>query len=235
MSARAMERAEVQFGNTRLHYGVVRSPRRGTVSIIVSPQQGVVLKAPRGVPEERLARVVRQKAPWILRKLREQGDLGPVARREFVSGESFLYLGRQYRLRAQGRSQEAKLKDGWLQVGVADGRRALVGWYRGHARDRLEERVALWAKRMGLEITPRVHLREQAKRWASCDRHGNLRFNWRIIQAPLRLVDYVVVHELVHLRHRNHDAAYWREVGRLMPDYEERRQALRRRGPELEW
>ena len=82
---------------------------------------------------------------------------------------------------------------------------------------------------------PRVVIADQQKRWGSCDRNGTVRLNWRIIQAPMRLVDYVVVHELQHLRHRGHGRDYWRALGTVMPDYERRREDLRQRGVELAW
>ena len=82
---------------------------------------------------------------------------------------------------------------------------------------------------------PRVVIADQQKRWGSCNRNGIIRLNWRIIQAPMRLVDYVVVHELVHLRHGGHGRDYWKAVGRVMPDYERRREDLRQRGVDLAW
>jgi predicted metal-dependent hydrolase len=78
-------------------------------------------------------------------------------------------------------------------------------------------------------------LREQRKRWASCDARGVLRVNWRIIQVPMRLVDYVLAHELAHLHHADHGRAFWALLGKVMPDYEERREALRAAGPQLVW
>ena len=113
-------------------------------------------------------------------------------------------------------------------------RKAVVAWYRHHAAPRLPERAAIWAKKMGVPV-PLVLIRDQRRRWASCDPKGNLRFNWRLIQAPMRLVDYVVAHELVHLAHRKHTAAFWAALGRAMPDYEARRGALRGLGARLEW
>jgi predicted metal-dependent hydrolase len=113
-------------------------------------------------------------------------------------------------------------------------RKAVVTWYRHHAAERLPERAAIWARKMGVTV-PVVLIRDQRRRWGSCDPKGNLRFNWRIVQAPMRLVDYVVAHELVHLAHRNHTAAFWAALGRVMPDYEARREALRGMGARLEW
>jgi len=93
--------------------------------------------------------------------------------------------------------------------------------------ERLPERVVTWAGRLGVDHTGGVLVRSQQRRWASCDAAGALRFNWRIIQAPVRLVDYVVAHELVHLVHRDHTQDFWRCLGRAMADYE--------LGPRLEW
>ena len=134
----------------------------------------------------------------------------PPAPREFVSGESVLYLGRHYRLKVHGgETGAAKLRGGWLHVPAPRGaertehvRTALVAWFRRHAAARLPERVAAWRAKAGVEL-PRVVISDQRKRWGSCDRNGTIRLNWRIIQAPMRLIDYVVVHELIHLRHRD--------------------------------
>jgi predicted metal-dependent hydrolase len=113
-------------------------------------------------------------------------------------------------------------------------RTALVSWYRQHAALRLPELVDEWRKRIGVNV-PKVLIREQKKRWASCDASGVVRFNWRIIQAPKSLIEYVVAHELVHLRHRHHTAAYWAALGRVLPTYEARRARLASMGSELAW
>lgn len=147
-------------------------------------------------------------------------------------------------MRTAATSGPAKLVRGYLEVPVAGElaeaeRRELVlgaigDWYRAHAKARLPPRVALWAATLDVEPTD-VLVRDQRKRWASCDERGVLRFNWRVIQAPMRLVDYVVAHELVHLRHREHTPAFWARLGTVMPDYEDRKEALRRLGPRLQW
>ena len=142
---------------------------------------------------------------------------------------------------APNEAGDAKLRGGWLHVPAPAGprqtaqvREAVVGWFRRHAAERLPERVAAWRSKTGVPM-PRVIVSNQQKRWGSCDRNGTIRLNWRIIQAPMRLVDYVVVHELVHLRHRGHGRDYWQAVGRVMPDYERRREDLRRCGVGLAW
>ena len=299
----AVETSAVVWGGTRLPYTIRRSPRRKkTVAVTVDPAGGVLLVAPDRLATDQLDGIVARKAEWIARRLRRaQSGSPPPSPREFVSGESVLYLGRYYRLKvhphvageakllhvtgeaephdeAQPRGEAksgagragggrlhgdaklpggqshvgaklpgdrptggAKLRGGWLHVPAPAGagqaahvRAALVAWLRGHAAARLPERVEAWRAKAGVAM-PRVVVADQRKRWGSCDRSGTIRLNWRIIQAPMRLVDYVVVHELVHLRHRGHGRDYWRAVARVMPDYERRREELRRCGAGLAW
>ena len=241
-----MERSEIHWGRTTIPYAIQRSARRRTVGVTVAPPGAVVLTAPPKISVQLLDAVVRSKARWISARLRLVHPSEPrPASREFVSGESFLYLGRQYRL-AVGTHEGApgvRLERGRLQVTLASLRDAelradavralLVRWYWSHAQARLEERAQWWARRVGLD-EPRVRVRNQHRRWGSCA-PGVLRFNWRIVQAPVSLVDYVVVHELTHLLHDDHGKAFWAALGRALPDYEVRRAALRRLGPSLDW
>ena len=238
----------VRFGRTDIAYGIRRSPRRRTVSVAVDPEDGVLLTAPVGVPVERLDEVVKDRARWILGKLRSADEAEPrPAPKEFVSGETFLYLGRQYRLRVLARKTpgETKLRAGWLLVEVerclSGPRRAsavrdgLVAWYWAMAQHRLPERVQAWAHAAGGKPIGDIIISDQRRRWASCDSAGNLRFNWRIIQAPLRLVDYVVAHELVHLRHRDHGAGFWSALEQSITGCLELRERLRKTGKRLDW
>ena len=240
----SLETSAITWGDTRVTYAIRRSARRKkTVAVTVDPGGGVLLLAPENFSTDRLDEVVRRKAGWIVQRMRGVGSNGvPLSPREFVSGESVMYLGRHYRLKVHpGDTGEAKLRGGWLHVPAPAGaeqrdhvRAALVSWLRSHAAERLPERVEMWCPKAGVEM-PRVVISDQKKRWGSCDRSGTIRLNWRIIQAPMRLVDYVVVHELVHLRHRGHGREYWQTLGRIMPDYERRRGDLRQRGVGLAW
>jgi len=238
-----LERSEVPFGARRIEYEIRRSRRIKSVAIAVDPRAGVVVTAPNGVAVERLDRIVRQKAAWIVVKQKRNSELPPPPTKEFVSGETFTYLGRQYRLkvhRVDAEEVEVGLHRGWFVATVPRKataqqiRAGLVAWFRWHAAERLPDRARHWAKKLG-RPAPQLLIREPQKRWGSCDEGGRLRFNWRIIQAPMGLVDYVVAHELTHLLHKNHDAAFWARLGKILPDYEERREALRGFGAGAEW
>ena len=238
------EKSVVAWGNTQLPYTIRRSARRRkTVSVSVDASGSVLLAAPAGFATQELDAVVRRKAAWIDRQVRRAKSQGsPPSAREFVSGESVLYLGRHYRLKVCPHGDAtAKLRGRWLHVPAGERgyepdhvRAALTAWLRHRAEERLPERVEAWCIKVGVSMPP-VLVTGQRKRWGSCDQRGTVRLNWRIIQAPMRLVDYVVVHELVHLRHRGHGREYWQAVGRVLPDYDRRREELRELGGRLTW
>jgi predicted metal-dependent hydrolase len=243
----ALERSEVRFGTTTIGYSIRRSRRRATVSIAIDPEEGVLVTAPAPATVERLDRIVHAKAEWIVQRLKRQSDLPPPpSGREFVSGETLLYLGRQYRLRVEiaDAHGDVRLESGRLRVPIprylseklrpAAVRTALIAWYKRHARRRLRERATAWAEKLGLSLS-RVIVTEQRKRWGSASASGAIRLNWRIIQAPMSLVDYVIVHELMHLRHPDHTPAFWGALERVIADYETRKLRLRSLGPQMEW
>lgn len=248
MTAATVEHSSVRYGNKVIDYAIRRSARRTTVSIAIDATDGVLVTAPEPTPIARLDRIIHAKAAWISERLKRQSDRPPTpSTREFVSGESFRYLGRQYRLRVERTAspRPVRLERGWLRVVVprtldvrhepAYVRAALIDWYSAKARERLPARVAFWTGRLGVR-TPAVTVADPQKRWGSASPSGSaVRVNWRIIQTPLALVDYVVVHELTHLQHPNHTPKFWAALGRALPDYDERKARLRLIGPELEW
>lgn len=241
----ALEQSEVVWGTTRIAYAIRRSARRTTVSLAVEPGGMIVLTAPPGATVAKLDSIVRAKAQWLVQRKRERETLPPPRMREFVSGETFRYLGKQYRLRLMAGVgvRPIALRAGWLELPVPEAldeearpeyvRAALADWYTRIARERFEGWVDAWAKRAGQTYVA-VKIADQEKRWGSCSQ-GVLRFNWRLMQAPRALIDYVIAHELVHLKHEHHDAAFWAALGRLMPDYERRKDALRTLGGDLIW
>lgn len=242
---RAPERHRVSFGESRIEFSVVRSPRRRTVTISVDPDRRVTVRCPSDTSPQKLREIVLGKAPWVLGHLIGPHGQEAPPQREYVSGETFTYLGRRARLRVTISPDQLKpevlLRSGflWVHLPATDQadraetvRSALAAWYRRRAGDRLPERVDRYAALLGIPPPP-VLVRDQAKRWGSCDSKGCLRINWRIVMAPMRLVDYVVAHELCHLTHRDHSAQFWKLLATLLPDYESRRAELARRGPQL--
>jgi predicted metal-dependent hydrolase len=236
-----LEQRRVPFGRSVITYQVERSDARRTVTIGVDPSIGVLVKVPSDAPLRRVDDIVKTKAPWILQRLVEFREIGQgPAPKEFVAGESYTYLGRSYRLKIERSSDTSKpfasLQGAFLSVTLprcdtadqreAIVRRAVVAWYRKQADRRLPERVEVYASRAGLRPPP-VFVREQEKRWGSCNSKGELRFNWRVMMAPMPLVDYVVAHEVCHVIVRDHSTRFWKLLGTILPEYENRRARLR--------
>ena len=238
------ERGAVTFGDTVIGYTIIRSRRRRkTVEITLDPNDGVLVSAPAETPSDRIKTVVARRAGWIVRQA--TADVLRPQPRQFVSGESLPYLGRQARLFVEHAkvSRVSVRFDHWSFQVVAPSdlcdedrrtqvERAVVRWYRERALERLPDRTGFWAQRAGYAPSA-VLIRDQRQRWGSCNPSGVLRFNWRIVMASPPLIDYVIVHELAHLRIRTHTKAFWAEVARLMPDYALRRTRLKEIGPTL--
>jgi predicted metal-dependent hydrolase len=161
--------------------------------------------------------LVSRKMHWIREKLLLQREYQPPKTKEYVSGESFLYLGRHYRLKVvTGPGKSAKLINGRLVIQVPPSvrirgqyiRNALEEWYRAHALEKLQNKVKRYSKVIGVNPSS-VVIKSFKGRWGGCHTNGKVDFNWKIIMAPDRIVDYVVVHELCHLHHHNHSPAFW--------------------------
>lgn len=220
-------------------YKIVRSGRRRTVSVQVAPDNTVSVLVPRKLSQKRIEEIVERKRKWILEKLRFNSEVRRLHKpKEYVSGEAFAYLGRNYRLKVlNGKPDGVSLKNGRFYVHTAkeDGERAeyvrrqLVDWYSAHAREKLRERVEYHADRIGADYA-QVKVKYMKSQWGSCSHIGNINLNWRIIMAPISIVDYVVVHELCHRQNPNHSPRFWRDVQRIIPDYKERKHWLRIHG-----
>ena len=235
------EIGRVQFGDATIEYDVQRSGRRKKTVQITMAGGRVVVAAPSDTPHSKLEAIVRKRAPWILRQAPDA--VLQASRKRFVSGETLPYLGRNVRLvvePADMPSPEVRF-DHWsfriaVPIGLDESKRydeiwkAFVQWYRQRASHRLPRTVELWRKRIGWSETPRVLVRDQRQRWGSCAPDGTLRFNWRVVMVHPELAEYVVVHELAHLKISSHSAEYWTLISSLLPDAQQRRRRLREEG-----
>ena len=190
MNQPSVERSQIRFGTKTIGYAIRRSSRRNTVSIAIDPTEGVLVTAPQPASVRRLDDIVHAKASWIIQRLKRQSDLPPpLSKREFVSGETFLYLGRQHRLRLDVNEEPRPLRldNGWLRVPIPRHleeehrgpfvRAALLDWYKSQAAKRLPERAKLWSTK--LHIThPELLLAEPKRRWGSASVSGTVRINW---------------------------------------------------------
>jgi len=219
---------------------IVRTSRLRSVTIQVQGA-GILVRTPKTLSEHRIRELIARHTPWIRRKLKEVQMAPAIEARQYVDGESFPYLGRNYRLKVvPGDLRSLKLKGGHLVATVSPAapdretqpRSLLIDWYREHAQQRLAEKTGRYAGMIG--VRPRsMRLKSCKSRWGSCSAKGDISYNWCIILAPHRIVDYVVVHELCHLLEPNHSPRYWKHVERHVPDYRERREWLKMNGAQI--
>lgn len=222
-------------------YSVIRSHRR-TADIVIERTGKVIVRAPTTVAAAELDRVVQARGYRIRKaqaELREMNASRVV--REFRSGETFLYLGRSYRLSLVAeQARPLVLRDGRFclrrEFASANGGAAALlafrDYYAERALQRFAGRVAYYAPEVGVTVN-HVDVRELGSRWASCTSSGRLAFHWKCVMAPLTIIDYIVVHELCHLLHRNHSEAFWNEVDKILPDARARKEWLRVNGASL--
>jgi predicted metal-dependent hydrolase len=220
----------VQVGDLVVTVSV--SDRRRSVRLTVERDASVSAVVPPQISTAELARLVSTKRSWLYRKLAEKRDLGEAPpEKSFISGEGFHYLGRSYRLRIVP-TGEVRLVRGRLELPQGDGTNELVAWYRRVGRPWLTKRIRPWTTRMGVELTG-LRVRPLGYRWGSCSRDGQVNIHWATMQLPPSLVDYVLVHELAHLKHRAHSTNFWRTVEQALPGHQEHRARLRHTGETL--
>ncbi|MBH0040724.1 M48 family metallopeptidase [Pseudoalteromonas sp. SWN166] len=219
---------------------IKRSNRVKSVTITVE-ESSVLVAVPRLLELERIKKLLKNKKQWIKEKVALHHEAQPKSNKEFVSGECFSYLGRNYRLKVnQGYYKPAKLINGRFSVTLFAGtdnadliKESLLAWYEKHAEIKFNEKVKRYADIMDVKYNS-VGIKNYKSRWGSCTAEGDITFNWKVIMAPNRIVDYVVVHELCHLIHHDHSPKFWREVERFMPDYLECKEWLKHNGARLE-
>lgn len=224
----------IEYGRETIRYEVRFLPTRRTLGIEVHPDQRVVIRAPVGCTEDVIADRVRKRASWISRQIADFRRYSPrTPQRQYVSGETHLYLGRQYRLKVgAGETASVRMTRGQLCVtmpGIPDPERVktmLHRWYLDHARRVFSEVLDQCLIRFKGHPRPRLIVRAMQSRWGSLSQTGSMTLNVNLVRAPRACIEYVVTHELCHLRHRDHDASFFKLLGRVMPDWEQRKQRL---------
>lgn len=226
-----------------IEYELLPGSERKTTDIVIERNGKITVHPPVGYSPEQVDAVVESKRMWIYRNLAEWRDLNATAVvREWVNGESFLYLGRSYRLSlVAGQEVDLKLKEGRFCLnrelidkgGEASARKAFEAFYVEKGIERITGRVNHYAPKVGVKPTD-VVVKELGYRWASCGKVGALAFHWKCMMAPPKIIDYMVVHELCHMHQRNHSDAFWNEVDKVLPDYSERKLWLKKYGAGLD-
>jgi len=226
-----------------IDYQLLPGADRKTTDIVIERNGIIAVRPPKHFSPEQVDAIVDNKRLWIYKNLAEWRDLNAAhVVREWVNGETFLYLGRNYRLKlVSDQDSKLKLKNGYFCLsrsviesgGDQAAKEALEAFFCVKGQQRLLERVNYFAPKAGV-LPAAVQVKEHGFKWASCSKAGKLAFHWKCMMAPPKIIDYIVVHELCHFHYRDHSAAFWNEVDKLMPDYAERKAWLRDHGASLD-
>lgn len=205
--------------------------------LTIQADGGLHLTAAADVALEEIVLFLESKRKWIYTKLAEKEELTrAVVSRELVNGETFQYLGRNFRLQIVEEGLErVRLINGRLQMPAQlthAGKTPIIDWYRTSGHTWVSPRVKEWAERLRVE-PGQLDVADLGRKWGSSTAGGQIRLHWAVFQLPTVLIDYVVVHELAHLHEPHHGPAFWAELGRAMPDYVERKSHLARSGSSL--
>ncbi len=223
-----------------LHYELVKSrKRKKTISLEVRRNGAVVVQAPQRTSRREIEGFIKAKERWLKERLREQRERErECAEKTFAAGETFLFLGEAYPLAvpdARSRNgQEPPLSFTGsrfiLRSGcAAEGKILFTAWYKERARDLIARRLRYFCPR--LWCFPRsVHLSNARCRWGSCTADDRIYLSWRIVMAPPAVVDYVILHELLHMKEKNHSRRFWNLLEAVLPDYRTQRAWLRQKG-----
>ena len=210
---------------------VHRTDRLKTVSIQVSRGK-VKISVPKNLEQFKIDKILKSKSKWIKKKLFLQSKITSFRNKEYVSGEDFLYLGRHYRLKIIiGQKYNTEFKDGYLKVTVKDKsntqkiKRLIKKWYLEKAQLHLNKMTLDLSKELSVGFRS-VKVRNYNSRWGSCSSTGKIFYNWRIIMAPVKIINYVVLHELVHLKEHNHSKRFWKLLKSYYSDLDYAKQWL---------
>jgi predicted metal-dependent hydrolase len=210
---------------------IIRSKRR-TIAIIVHRDGKVVVRAPLKTPEALIRAFIESKSGWIEEKKALAAKHVALPVKKYTGGEKFLLLGREIPLRVvDGQKTAFKFQNEFFlsKTAVPRAQALFTKWYQARAREVMTERVEFYARQFGLKYE-KIRISSARTRWGSCSSRGTLSFTWRLVMAPLDVVDYVVIHELAHLKVKDHSPKFWAEVARMQPDFKRRRAWLKKNG-----
>jgi len=235
---------QIKIGNTLIDYRLIHSSRQKTIELIIDLDSGFTVKAPSGMSREEVAVNLQRKANWIINNLDKMNEvIRNETRKEFLSGEKFLYKGKHYRLKVVQVSEEIVPSLIFTQskfmayvpanVPEYDYPRIIQPLFINFYNEKAEKVLKQRARKYLLYFDDKpslIKIQTLKNKWGNCSKTNQLRFNWRVVMAKMSIVDYVVVHELCHTKYKDHSKAFWNEVQKILPDYEERKEWLRVHG-----
>ncbi len=228
-----------QQNNRSFDYTVVRTGRQ-TIAIHIDPSKGIIVRAPKGARDSEIRHLLEKKISWINKHLAlARQRASEIPRHNFMAGDIFLFRGENYSLIFEpAKKNHVDIAGHYIIVGLKPDipqekiPEIMKKWYIARAREIFNERVLVYSRGLGVKPA-RIAIRGQSKRWGSCSAKGNLNLNWKLVMAPPEILNYVVAHELCHLKHPNHQSEFWEMLGNQMPDYAAHRDWLKQNGHKL--
>jgi predicted metal-dependent hydrolase len=234
------ETGSLKIGAAEVGYTLQRKAKRG-ITIYIEPPGRLRLVVPKRANAATVFGLLENKRKWIEGKLAAMAARPMLAQppKEFREGETAYYLGNQYSLRITHdtrQPQGCRIENENLVVNLPDTkagedtrhevRLELLLWYKKRAKEILKERTDFWSRELGLRYG-RFAVGNPVRQWGSCSARNDIRYNWRVVTAPMDIIDYLVVHELCHVRHKDHSSRFWHLLSQAIPDYKRRRKYLK--------
>jgi len=216
---------------------IIRSHRK-TIGLQITNDARLIVRAPHFASEDFIHKLIRRKESWIKAKqdyFKQRQN--KIKLRKFAPGEEFLFLGQAYPLKVIEDLPKAVVMDNTLKISsivLGNARDHIECWYKAQASDYITQKVEYYSQMTGLNYQS-IRINNAATRWGSCGYKDTLNFTWRLIMAPARVVDYVIIHELMHLRQKNHSRKFWAEVAKIAPDYKQDERWLKHNSHLLAW
>jgi len=217
---------------------VVRSRRRKKTSSIIISNGIVKIVVPDQISDFTIKELINKRISWIRKKLQDESNIKPVIAKEYVDGESFTYLGNNYQLKSLvGNVSFVNVSSDYINVSLPKKSKEnikslLEYWYKEKAIEILTEKTNRYAKIIGVSPSA-IYVGDYKSKWGSCSIERKISYNWKIIIAPRKILEYVVIHELCHILEHNHSKEYWRHVNTYCKDFKESRKWLRMNGKYL--
>ena len=216
------------------------SKRKKTITLKIDKSQNITLLAPISVSDQSIQKFISCKKPWLLKKIEEQTSLPPIPTYHLKNGEKYHFLGKEVYLQliyqANPKKTHIKLQYPYLEITTHKMptspqnkkylKKQLFNFYKEQAKKIITPRINHYAQKMELKNF-QLSIKKQKTRWGSCNNHGHITINWRSIMTPLEILDYIIVHELAHLKEMNHSSKFWHWVSTILPDYQQHRKKLR--------
>jgi len=235
----AVETGFAAVGGIRLNYSVQRKAGRRKIALFIEPSGRLRFVAPLRTRTATIDKFLLGSSEWVLQKIDEiQKNPAPHFPAEFADGAIFYFKGQAYPLTISADTKLCAITETKLKVPIPDStlsdedrqeeiRLDIILWYKKQARQYLTERTQLWCDQMGMAYRS-LKITSPTRQWGSCTAQNDIRLNWRVMMAPVEVIDYLIVHEIAHIRHKHHRKAFWDLLEQYIPDYKIRQQFLKR-------